>query len=364
MPAARRVLSACLLALILLAVASPPPSAAAGGPWTVHGNVSSATANALVEALGRARRATGAAGLTFAVFGADGRGWSGAVGTDAAEQLLTLDTPLLIGSVTKTFVAAITLDLVEQGMLALDKRISTYIGGTAGRIAPNATVRQLLNHTSGAADLYGPLARRLRTDAGHPFAPREVLGAVGGPRFAPGRGWSYSNTNYYLLGLIAERVTGRPFAELVQTMVTDPLGLATTSLLTAETSGAAGVAPAWTTAFWTSGAMVSTASDLAHWARAYCTAGILDHPSRNTMLSTNSHQYGLGIQRMRLGGSVAFGHSGLLYTTTSLMLYFPDRAVSVAIIATRPSVNLDWALTKRVNGDPSLFQLAMRFATA
>jgi hypothetical protein len=82
------------------------------------------------------------------------------------------------------------------------------------------------------------------------------------------------------------------------------------------------------------------------------------------MLSTNSHQYGLGIQRMRLGGSVAFGHSGLLYTTTSLMLYFPDRGVSVAIIATRPSVNLDWALTKRVNGDPSLFQLAMRFATA
>lgn len=358
----RGALVALLLAASALSIFAPSSSLAASPRSTVHGRVSDETTQLLAESLDNAQWSTRTPGLAFGVFGHDGRGWTGVSGYTAGKQSrLTLDTPLTIGSVTKTFTAAIILDLVEQGRLRLKDRVTKYVPG-ASRIAPRVTIAQLLRHNSGVGDLFRQLSPRLSKSPHQQLTSREVLGAAGRPLFSPGRGWRYSNTNYYLLGLVAERVTGKPFDVLVDEVVTRPHQLAHTDLPPIDQPSAAGLPTGWASAFWTSGSMSSTAEDLAWWARVlYGSSWIVDAPMRDAMLSFDTHGYGYGTQRFAFGGRRAVGHSGLLYTNTALMLFFPQEGVSVAVIATTPGINLDVVLTKRYGGKPSLLELALRF---
>jgi D-alanyl-D-alanine carboxypeptidase len=356
----RRAVVPLLLAAILFALPAQSTSVDAAIVTSVplH-QLSPQTADALAAALARARRATGVQGLAFAVLRHNGkRGWTGVSGVGSGGSL-SIDTPLLIGSVAKTFTAAIILDLNERGRLSIDQRVDRYLPGSR-RVVGGATVRQLLNHTSGVRDLYRPLSKRLFSAPNRKLSSRQVLGSVGRPAFKPGTGYAYSNTNYYLLGRIAERVTGKRFHTLVENIITKPYGLSNTALLTPRSSARNGIAKAWTSAFWTSGAMVSTAADLATWARYLYRGGLLGPTMRLQMRTFNPHRYGLGAQYIPLGEVRAYGHSGLLYTNTSLMLYLPKQKITVAIIATSTNVNLNWALTARVNGEKSLLDLARR----
>jgi D-alanyl-D-alanine carboxypeptidase len=307
-----------------------------------------------------------AGGLTGAVAVAVGPGfrWEGASGIADVKtgEALTQEHRFRIGSVTKTFVAALVLLLVEEGVLELD--------GEAGPIAEGATIRQLLNHTAGFPNfeddvlaMFEPYRRDLahRTELG----PDEMLAAVKAKprRFPPGEGWSYSGSNFQLLGLIVEDVTGSSLREELRRRIFEPLELLDTEL-PPDGAPVAGMARGYlppgnllipgpelvdVTALDlpynpAGGGMVSTARDVAAFLEALLGGRLLSPESRAELLRAvpsdwpESDGYGLGIERVTslMGISQspcgpAWGHLGFSagYGTIALASESGDRQVVV-----------------------------------
>ena len=336
------------------------PAAAASAPaqqpiQAVFGTEVDVTLQAeLWAALREAREHSVAPGMSISVLAADGRQWSGADGWHANGAWINIGDPLTIGSVTKTFTAATILGMVDQGLIQLDAPTSAYLHNVA--LVKGTTVRQLLNHTSGIADLYGPAVGSLNGAPGAVLGSNAVLRPIGEAYFAPGTGYHYSNTNYYLLGLIIEVVSGRSVDEEFQARFTGPLGLAQTRLL-----GPADVQlpPAWSSAFWTSGAMVSTPTELARWGQALYGGSVISPAGLLRMLDFRSgSHYGEGAQLLPLGDRLVPGHSGLMYETTTLLVRLPE-GITIALAATAPNTDLEAALVDS-HGGPSLLELIYR----
>jgi D-alanyl-D-alanine carboxypeptidase len=136
-----------------------------------------------------------------------------------------------VGSITKTFVATTILQLVGEHRVDLDAPIASYLPDVLpGELGGQVTVRMLLNHTSGVGDYAPVLVANLEAVENlrfRNFTPQELI-AIGlsqPPTNAPGERWSYSNTGYVILGLLIERLTGRPYAEEIDRRILRPLGL-------------------------------------------------------------------------------------------------------------------------------------------
>jgi D-alanyl-D-alanine carboxypeptidase len=249
--------------------------------------------------------------------------WEGAAGLAdlGTGELLTVAHRFRVASVTKLFIAAAVLQLVDEGSVALD--------GDAAPIVPGVTVRQLLNHTSGLPNFDDDLVaffEPYRRDPAHrsELGPREVLAlALERPRlFAPGEGWAYTGSNYQALGLLVEETTGSPLRDELKRRIFDPLGLGATDL-PAETWPVHGLARAYAPADnpmfpglgpgpvdmteldlpfnWAGGGIVSSGRDLARFLRALLGGELLADELRAEMLRTvpadwdESDGYGLGI---------------------------------------------------------------------
>lgn len=218
--------------------------------------------------------------------------WAGAHGT------LPHDQPIFIASISKMFVAAVALQLHAEGALALDTPIGTILDADALRglhtlrgtdHAPDITVRQLLAHTSGLPDYFQgrrdgerSLERRLLDGEDAAWSRDDALDIAREmpPHFAPGAAGKarYSDTNYQLLGLVLERVTGQTVDALIAARVTQPLGLTHTYMYRdpvddrpALIQGKGGPLqiPRAMASFGADGGMVSTAADLARFTRAF-----------------------------------------------------------------------------------------------
>jgi D-alanyl-D-alanine carboxypeptidase len=245
-----------------------------------------------------------------------------------------VDGRFRIGSVTKTFVATVVLQLVAEGKAGLDDTLDQRLPGLVPR-SDRITVRHLLQHTSGIEDypqfLYSSLedflAKRLRT-----YQPRELvaIGAARPPLFEPGTSWSYSNTNYVLLGLLIERITGKRFETVVSQRVLQPLGLRDTiapgtgpfirgphahGYLPVENNGV--IEPFDVTVLnpsapWTAGGMISTTADLNRFYGALLGGRLLPAAQLREMTTNLAvAQYGLGIFRTDLPcGITLWGHNG------------------------------------------------------
>ncbi|MEO5711510.1 MAG: serine hydrolase domain-containing protein [Nocardioidaceae bacterium] len=135
-----------------------------------------------------------------------------------------------VASLTKPVVATVVMQLVQFGRLSLDDTVESWLPGLVGR-GRLITVRQLLDHTSGLPDYTDVPAAWPVLDR-PPVDQRALVVAAGRaePSFAPGAGQKYSNTDYALLGLVVERVTGRRLEDVVESRVLTPLGLASASL--------------------------------------------------------------------------------------------------------------------------------------
>ena len=211
----------------------------------------------------------------------------------AARRPLRADDQFEIGSNTKTFMATIALQLVAEDKLALTDTVEQHLPG----VVPNGqkiTVRMLLQHTSGLFDYTEDEAfgKALVSGSKHPWTPKEIVAIATrhAPTFAPGAKdkWAYSNTNYILVGMLLEKITGRSPATLVQQRIAGPLGLTRTYLpsrsATNTGSGYAhgylltftGAAPrytdvsTWPLGNWagTAGAIISTPQELARFLSA------------------------------------------------------------------------------------------------
>jgi D-alanyl-D-alanine carboxypeptidase len=318
--------------------------------------VSDADAAALQAAVDRARAAFGLNAVAVGVSANAQLVWSGASGPPR-DGITPLNgaTPFAIASVTKTFTAAIALQLVDEGRVDLDAAVTDYLPGLT--LARGVSVRQLLSHTSGIADLLAPMRNRLNAEPSRVWQPAEVLALVGPSRFAPGTDWSYSNTNYVIAGLLIERVTGHPFADELQRRITGPLKLLGTGVPErGELPYLLGVS--WTSAFWTSAMLDSDAADLVRWGDALYGGGILRPGSLKQMLDFNADGYGLGAEQYRFGGLPAYGHSGLLRGFTTLLVHIPGADLTFAVLAVGHLFDATALLTYSGQGAPSILSLA------
>ncbi|MFE1071971.1 serine hydrolase domain-containing protein [Streptomyces sp. NPDC058783] len=148
-----------------------------------------------------------------------------------------------VGSITKTFVATVVLQLEAEGRLSLDDTVDEWLPGVVegnGNHGDRITLRRLLNHTSGIYN-YTADEEFVRTHFArdgflqHRYdtvTPRQLVAIATAhePDFAPGTDWRYSNTNYILAGMVIEEATGRPYAEEVRRRIIDPLKLRATSV--------------------------------------------------------------------------------------------------------------------------------------
>ena len=232
-----------------------------------------------------------------------------------------------VGSVTKTFVAAVVLQLVGEGKLSLDDTVEKWVPG----LVPGGdaiTVRELLNHTSGIFDYLNDgdstvLRPYLKGDLGHVWTPRALVGVATKhpPHFPPGKGWSYSNTGYIVLGLIAEAATGDSLGAELKRRLFVPLGLSRTTLdASPRIAGrhahgyyhfprkplidVTGVSPSLA---WAAGGIVSTVGDLAQFYRALLGGRVLTPELLHAMEATTSmgiagEDYGLGLWETRTLG--------------------------------------------------------------
>jgi CubicO group peptidase (beta-lactamase class C family) len=171
--------------------------------------------------------ASGAPGLAYAVVTggevADVRGHDVVErGTDTA---VTADTPFVIGSISKSFTALAVMQLVEAGRVDLDTGIAEYLDEFAGQPAGDATIRQLLSHTSGYSTMHGN-STDPDVEGGADELARRVEGlAATAPAHAAGERWDYSNANYLILGRLVEVVSGKSFQDYVTTDILEPVGM-------------------------------------------------------------------------------------------------------------------------------------------
>jgi D-alanyl-D-alanine carboxypeptidase len=273
---------------------------------------------------------------------------------------------MLSGSVGKTYVAAVALQLVGEGRLGLDDPIAKHLGAEPwfGRL-PNArdvTVRMLMNHTSGLVryELNERFLRDLSADPDRVWTPQERLAYLFDARapFAAGQGWDYSDTNYIVLGAIIERITGSTLYAEVERRVLLPLGLANTvpsdsRRINGLAQGYAGpgnpfggadamidaqgrfaVNPQFE---WAGGGFASTAEDLARWAKALYEGrafprALLDKALVGVpapMLGREA-RYGLGVIVRPTPLGVTWGHSGYMPGYLTEVRYWPEHGVAVA----------------------------------
>jgi D-alanyl-D-alanine carboxypeptidase len=348
-----------IIALAAALLGVPGASPAAQGGEQLRGR--------LQAALDSLRAAGGLPGATLGVALADGRTLALATGwADTARRIpMTPAARLLQGSVGKTYVAAVALQLVQEGRLALDDPISRYLGREPwfGRL-PNAdgiTLRHLMQHTSGLVRYeFNPAATAIfRAEPFKVWTPEERLAFLFDTKaaFAPGTGWDYSDTNYIVLGMIIEHVTGRAYYDELRERILGPLGLASTIPsdrrdLPGVVNGYAGprnelggfdaslpdsllaVNPQLE---WTGGGIASTSEDLARWARLLYTGRVFDTALVRQMVDGvparlgPGARYGLGaiIRETRLGP--AWGHSGFFPGYATEVLYFPGIGAAVAV---------------------------------
>jgi D-alanyl-D-alanine carboxypeptidase len=240
-----------------------------------------------------------------------------------------------VGSITKTVIATITLQLASEGRLRLSDTVERWLPG----MVPNGaaiTIRMLLNHTSGIFD-YLQDADWLAAVLANPYrswSPQELVavGTAHPPLFPPGQGLAYSNTGYILIGLVLEKVTGRPVQDLVRQRVVRPLRLHGTFFATSARFRGAyahGYFPpsltgagyldvsSWSPSLqWTAGALVSTAPDLVRFYQALLSGRLLGPALLHEMTTTvTGPDYpgigvGLGIWSVETPCGTVWGHEG------------------------------------------------------
>jgi D-alanyl-D-alanine carboxypeptidase len=247
-----------------------------------------------------------------------------------------------VGSLTKTFVATVVLQLVGEGRLGLDDPVARRLPGLLA-LGNRITVRQLLNHTSGLFDYLADPTMPASIAQNHVFTPTELVGIAGrhANLFPPGTGWAYSNTNFIVAGLLIEAVTHHRLAQELQRRIFAPLRLADTSfpVTTARIAGyhAHGYVPTDLiptpdgrpfdvtglnpTAAWAAGAIISNATDLATFYRALMNGRLLHADLLRDMKTTvaedpaqpDHFRYGLGIERVQDSCGVNWGHGGNIF---------------------------------------------------
>lgn len=298
------------------------------------------------------------------------------------------DTHFRAASNTKTMTAAAIVQMIGEGKLAFDDPIARYVDGVPNGDA--ITIVQLLTMRSGFFNFTSApaLAASLDDDPDKVWSAAEVLGmGFGQPaHFAPGAGYEYNNTNYYLLGLVAEKIDGKPLATIFRDRFFGPLGMADTLLPAASSTAipepyahgyiyggalyalvdeaysddqvaaakAGTLQPVDVTfqnpsAYFGAGGAISTAADLATWMEALVGGQLFDADMQRQWLASPEapvpgeaamQKYGYGISTLSFGPNTVYFHGGEMPGYQSFMGYDPQNDMTL-VIWTNLTLSLD-----------------------
>ncbi|AIK35705.1 beta-lactamase family protein [Bacillus pseudomycoides] len=265
-------------------------------------------------------------------------GYAAGIANLSTKKPMKTDFRFRIGSVTKTFTATVVLQLAGENRLNLDDSIEKWLPGVIqgnGYDGNQITIRQILNHTSGIAEyLRSKDVDMMNTKKTYTAEELVKIGLSLPPDFAPGKGWSYSDTGYVLLGILIEKVTGNSYAEEIENRIIEPLELSNTFLpgnssVIPGTNHARGyVQPDGASELKdvtyynpsiasSAGDMISTADDLNKFFSYLLSGKLLKEQQLKQMLTTvptgsaEISGYGLGIYETKLPNGVSiWGHTG------------------------------------------------------
>ncbi|MCH8622540.1 serine hydrolase domain-containing protein [Undibacterium sp. TS12] len=283
---------------------------------------------------------------------------------DTSQHLaLQADMPLRVGSVTKQFTAAAIMLLAEEGKLAVTDDIHKYLPDypTQGKLI---TIENLLTHTSGIRNytalpgFYGKAVSQVSTTEAIDYFKNAT------PEFAPGERFSYSNSNYFLLGVIIEKISGLSYADFMQQRIFNPLGLQHSFIETDngkhnlivhgygrrqnEEISAPQYSMSWPYA---AGALRSSADDLAAWNRAIVTGRLLSAESWKKMRTPyvfktegkdngKTGPYGYGFFFRKIHGQDVIEHGGDIPGFSAGSLYLPADDLYVAVLANSDALTI------------------------
>ena len=312
-------------------------------------------------------------GVIYAISKPGFQTWYGAAGIASTTQMMEAIDSVRIGSLTKTFTATLILRLIADGSygFTLDSTLASVLPDQAALLSTYATsditVKMLLQHTSGIYNYVEDCVfqNHYKNDPINcPYGLEDYLKIANNhpPTFAPGTSWSYSNTNYVLLGMLAEKVTNKPYHQLIDEMMADPaVNLPNTYApppgeyaLPAESSDGfinwaeydASFAPCYFTGpaantlvdqslivpeyAWSAGDIVSKSMDLATWIRLVGQGSLLPKPlyvEQITPYNTGEgYGYGLGLQILYdffNYDETIFGHQGQITGWDTFAGYIP-----------------------------------------
>ncbi|MEQ9463418.1 MAG: serine hydrolase domain-containing protein [Haliea sp.] len=280
--------------------------------------------------------------------------YSKSVGFADLEHRVTadLDTVYQLGSITKSYTAHLVLQLVVQGSLQLQGRVVDYLPDYTGP-GRHASLQQLLTHTSGIAN-YTALSAGQAILSWVPNQREDILQLFADTPldFEPGSHFLYSNSGYYLLGLVLEAVTGEDYYALLQDRILDPLGLARTYsgryedivdkrargyLVTPD--GFHNAAPTPYLTPFAAGSIQATAADLAHYRRAFFTSpriadSLRELATRTLVFADGTPQtYALGaLTRNEHLGYTVWAHGGSISGFRSHHAYYPELDMTIVVL--------------------------------
>ena len=267
------------------------------------------------------------------------------------------ETVFEIGSISKQFVAAAVMLLVQEDKLGLEDTIHQHLQGLPSEWL-GVTVRQLLTHTSGIPDYeeiasYDVYGSRLTSEDVIKIAHSRPMD------FEPGTGWYYSNTGYYLLSLIVERIEGQPLGEILESRIFDPLDMTQTRMTDPEA-----IIPNRASGYWVNkagklinrratetsstlgaGGILSSASDLAKWDKSLYGDQLLTAESKAamwapTVLSDGRRvEYGFGWNVDPYAGLTSQRHSGQVAGFVAKFGRFPDQEAAIIVFMNRYEVD-------------------------
>ena len=319
------------------------------------------------------RAASGVPGVTVGIVTRDGTvsGFASGESDTATHRKMQPTDLMLAGSTGKTFFAAVAVQLIESGKLDLDAHISQYLGTRPwfSRL-PNAkdvTVRQLMTHSSGIIryEFNDKFTADLRVNPERVWSPEEQIGYLFDTQapFAAGQGWEYSDTNYMVLGLIVEQITGAKYYDLIRDRFLTPFNLkgavpSTSRRIPALVQGYVGpgdpILPEGEVMKdgvmvinpqleWAGGGFATNAVDLARWGHELYAGKALSPKARALMIDAAvpaklgaGSTYGLGViirpPATAAGmASVTWGHSGYFPGYMSELIYVVDTGTTLAI---------------------------------
>ncbi|HEY0762655.1 MAG TPA: serine hydrolase [Pyrinomonadaceae bacterium] len=273
----------------------------------------------------------------------------------------TPDTKFRLGSITKQFTATLTLQLVEQGKIKLDAKISDYLPDYRKDIGQKVTIHHLLTHTSGIPS-YTSQPGFFENVSRNPYKVDEFVKkyASGDLEFEPGSKYSYNNSGYFLLGAIIEHVTGKPYEQVLKENIFAPLGMNNTgydhhnTILPKRATGYSKTPDGYTNSLYldmsipyAAGSMYSTVEDLFLWDQALYTNKVLSEQSKALMYKPflDNYAYGWVVRNASFKQNdkdvPIIMHGGGINGFTTLLVRFPQEKNVIVLLDNTGTEYLD-----------------------